>query len=378
MERLMRSHVLPPLLGALAISACVAPTSRLDRISPELVRAEQLKQQQLVIRSGMMEQQRLADVAFPMMRAATPLCGQWITTTSGVRVSNIHDYPRDFHEAARSLGFSDTLMVVGVPAGSSAERAGFVVGDRVVGVAGARAPVGRRAASDLAVRIAPRPERRGAPALAAGPLHFVVHRAEESPAAGREVAIRVAPDTVCAYGSAAVKDDQLNAWADGRRVVVTTAMLRFAGTDDELAVVVAHEIAHNAMRHMDAKQRNATVGALFGALLDIAAATQGVNTGGDFTNSGAAIGALTYSQDFEREADYVGMYILARSGRPIDLAANFWRRMAQESPGSIKYASSHPTTAERFVRLEQAAEEIRRKQEAGEALLPTQKDAKAP
>jgi predicted Zn-dependent protease len=37
-------------------------------------------------------------------------------------------------------------------------------------------------------------------------------------------------------------------------------MLRFTGKDDELAVVVAHEIAHNAMGHIDAKKKNATLG----------------------------------------------------------------------------------------------------------------------
>jgi hypothetical protein len=47
--------------------------------------------------------------------------------------------------------------------------------------------------------------------------------------------------------------------------------------------------------------------------------------------------------------------------------------MAQESPGSIKVAASHPTTAERFVRLEQAAEEIAGNQAAGEEFVPAKR-----
>jgi predicted Zn-dependent protease len=101
-----------------------------------------------------------------------------------------------------------------------------------------------------------------------------------------------------------------------------------------------------------------------------------VNTGGDFTNLGAEFGAMSFSQDFEREADYVGMYLLARADRPIANAADFWRRMAQESPGSIKFASSHPTTAERFVRLENAAAEIEQKRTAGAPLMPEMKTTK--
>jgi predicted Zn-dependent protease len=202
------------------------------------------------------------------------------------------------------------------------------------------------------------------------PYQFALSRRLADTAAVQEVKVDVLPDTVCAYDPAVVKDQILNAWADGRNVVVTTAMLRFASTDDELAAIVGHEIAHHAMRHIDAKKKNAGFGAILGAMLDIAAATQGVNTGGDFTRSGAAIGAMTYSQDFEREADYVGMYVIARAGRPFATAPNLWRRMAQESPGSIKYASTHPTSAERFVRLEQIVAEIQRKVAAGEPLVP--------
>jgi beta-barrel assembly-enhancing protease len=82
---------------------------------------------------------------------------------------------------------------------------------------------------------------------------------------------------------------------------------------------------------------------------------------------------LLRAEDFEREADYVGFYIMALDGWPIDSAPDLWRRMAAESPGSITFASSHPTTAERFVRLEQWIDEIHKKQVAGEPLRPTMK-----
>ena len=155
-------------------------------------------------------------------------------------------------------------------------------------------------------------------------------------------------------------------------------MLRFVADDDELAAVLAHEIAHNAMRHIQAQQKNSALGGLFGAIIDIAAATQGVNTNGEFTKTGMNVGSIVFSQDFEREADYVGMYLLARAGRSTARAPNLWRRMAQENPGSIKYASTHPTMAERFVRLEQASREIEQKIARGEELTPEMRSAPAP
>jgi predicted Zn-dependent protease len=103
-----------------------------------------------------------------------------------------------------------------------------------------------------------------------------------------------------------------------------------------------------------------------------------VNTGGEFTNDFAAAASQVFSQEFESEADYVGMYLLARSHRPYATAADFWRRMAQESPGSIKFASSHPTTAERYLRLDRTATEIQAKESNGDTLLPEMRDGKKP
>ncbi len=86
-------------------------------------------------------------------------------------------------------------------------------------------------------------------------------------------------------------------------------------------------------------------------------------------------GAAAYSQDFEAEADYVGLYYLARAGFPTEGAADFWRRMAVEYPASIKssHSASHPATAERFLALEQVSREIERKEATGVALTPERK-----
>ena len=86
------------------------------------------------------------------------------------------------------------------------------------------------------------------------------------------------------------------------------------------------------------------------------------------------MGAIAFSQDFEREADYVGLNILAASGRPTSAAPGFWRRMAQENPGSITFATSHPTTAERYVRLDQWGREIDKQLTAGQPLRLAMKD----
>jgi hypothetical protein len=358
------------------------PTTQLGTVSPEAVRAEQLKQQQLVIEWDLRQQQRVEDVGHALLAAATPFCNGAIGTRTGVRFANLFSFSRDYYEAARSLGFSDTLMVVGVTRGSSAERSGFAVGDRLVSLDGGSAPVGLNGAQLLGRALGTR--RTPAPQLTLrrGDALFLGDSASDE-AVGRsdvrraeaEIRVAVPTDTACTYNLIAARQDELNAWSDGTNVTITSAMLRFVADDDELAAVVAHEVAHNAMRHIQAKQKNAAMGGIFGAIVDIVAATQGVNTQGEFTKQGINAGSIVFSQDFEREADYVGMYLLARAGRPTAKVANFWRRMAQEDPKSIKYASTHPTTAERFVRLGQAAGEIQQKIAMGGDLRPEMRGA---
>lgn len=231
-----------------------------------------------------------------------------------------------------------------------------------------------RLAAELALANQQRVDRLAAPLLhAAGPLCGRVKPAKP-PKRGREEASLVAPsEGVCPFQVRVPHADELNAAADGSKIYVATAMLRFA-SDDELSVVLAHEIAHNAMRHRDAQMKNVLGGALLGAVADIAMAAGGHNTGGQYTQMGADAGAKAFSQDFEREADYVGLYILAWAGLPVDKASGFWRRMAVEHPTGIVFASTHPTTAERFVRLEQWAREVKTKLASGEAFGPEMKD----
>lgn len=167
--------------------------------------------------------------------------------------------------------------------------------------------------------------------------------------------------------------DAVNAYTDGKKIVVTPAMMAFAQTDDQLATVLTHEYAHAIVAHPAKTSQNATVGGLLGLAVDSLAGSQGISTQGMFSKLGAQGAVLRYSQDFEREADYIGMYILKRANYDIDKAAHLWRRMAALNPNGIYNGSTHPTTAERYVLLEKTAAEIKAKQRAGRPLLPDEK-----
>ena len=180
----------------------------------------------------------------------------------------------------------------------------------------------------------------------------------------------------CAMPINIVEDSIINAFADGSQVIVTTGMMRFV-EDDELALVVGHEMAHNILGHVSAKQTNQIIGGLAGLLLDVAAASAGIDTQAAGMRAGMQVGQQAYSKDFELEADYLGVYFAARAGYDVTNAANLWRKMAQESQSQTDeaaiYSSTHPGSAERFVKIEAATQEVQDKLARKEPLMPEQK-----
>ncbi len=166
------------------------------------------------------------------------------------------------------------------------------------------------------------------------------------------------------------RDESINAHADGKKIVVANGMMRFIASDEELAMVMAHEMSHNLLSHPEANQTNALAGGFVGLLADALVSSQGVNTQGEFTKMGAQAGVLSYSRDFESEADYVGMYILANAGYNIRNVANLWRRMSVQDSKGIYTGQTHPTNPERFIALNKTVTEIEYKRKHRMPLVP--------
>jgi predicted Zn-dependent protease len=175
---------------------------------------------------------------------------------------------------------------------------------------------------------------------------------------------QICTDHKCNYTFKIANEPVLNAWADGKTVNVTPMMMDFLDSDKELALILAHELSHNIMGHIAKKQKNV----LYGTLADIAARVGGVDTGGAFSN----VGAMSYSQGFENEADYVAIYIMAIAGYDVSDINQLWRKMSVQTPQSIRasFFSSHPSNAERFLRMQKAIDEVLAKKAAGQKLLP--------
>ncbi len=142
---------------------------------------------------------------------------------------------------------------------------------------------------------------------------------------------------------------------NGRPIIAfTLALIASAQSPDEIAFVMAHEASHHIENHLEQQRRNATLGAaVFGQL---AGATGGnsdaVRTAQEL---GAAVGARTYSRDFELEADRLGTIITARAGYDPIKGAEFFFRVPD--PGD-RFLGTHPPNAQRVQMVLQTARSL--------------------
>ncbi|MEW6429004.1 MAG: M48 family metalloprotease [Thermodesulfobacteriota bacterium] len=353
------------VLSAFLLAGCATPTTRYNQSDAKEVTEEQKKQQVIAIRTYQKHLARLMDVGYPILVKNRPLCEDQVRPSLGMNVKSKELYKEEFQAVyGEAYGLADRFRITLVPRGSSAHEAGLRVGDEILAANGKPLDAGDATAEKWAA--------------AAGeytmgtPVTFRLLRD------GKEIEATATPKEICGYGIDLVAADAVNAMADGKNIILTYGMLRFVETDLELATVLSHELAHNIMAHREAALQNAKVGGAVGLVFDIAAAAFGVNTQGAFTRAGMNAGSRHKSQEFEMEADYVGLYLLAQAGYPVDGAPDFWRRMAAGHPESIEESlhGSHPSSAQRYTALEKTVAEINDKRAQGKPLQPEQRDIK--
>jgi len=347
-------------VSALGLIAWADPRTAGPQITDEAVKAEARKQAAYVFASRWKEYQRVENVAFRIEAANQDLCADRAPRL-GLDLRSAEDFDKRVRDAAvESLHIGDGVTVAHAVPDGPAARAGVRIGDVVVSVNGEAAPAGKDASATVAKRLKAVLDK--APAA---PVTLALRRG------GEGLTLAVTPVMACAYG-VTVEDGELNATADGRTVHINRPILKLVESDEELALIIAHELAHNGQHHIQAQMHNARIVGFGGLLLDGVAAAYGVNTRGTFTRAGMQMGAEHASVAFEAEADYVGMYYLARAGYSTSGVEDVWRKMAVEAPEAIFIKTDHPVTPQRFLAIEAASKEIEDKRAKGEPLVPNQ------
>ncbi|NBQ07798.1 MAG: M48 family peptidase, partial [Betaproteobacteria bacterium] len=139
---------------------------------------------------------------------------------------------------------------------------------------------------------------------------------------------------------------QLNAWCmPGGKIAFYTGILeQLQLNDDEVAMIMGHEMAHALREHARerlAKSKATSMG------LSVASQLLGLGQLGDVAaNVGTQLLTLKYSRDDETEADLVGLEIAARGGFKPEASVQLWKKMLSATgggKGQPSFLSTHPS-----------------------------------
>lgn len=193
------------------------------------------------------------------------------------------------------------------------------------------------------------------------PVEVVVVRNNE------QIKIPVEPQKLPLDVRFAVIDLQMvNAAAFKDQIVTTYGLLNFVKSQDEIAAVLGHELAHLSRGHIKRSQGGQALKFIMALSLGITAEVAAPGAGGAVMRGVGGVGdvfSAKFSRDLEREADYFGVKFMHAAGYNPQVALTFHERFAIEIPHSMvgDYLSSHPSSPERSVRIRKAIDELNQK-----------------
>ena len=155
-----------------------------------------------------------------------------------------------------------------------------------------------------------------------------------------------------------VDSNEVNAWCmPGGKIVVYTGILPFTRTEDGLATVMGHEVAHALLNH--GQQRVSASFLQEIGLLGVAIATSATGQSREnqelylslYGVGSTLFGTLPFSRKHESEADHYGLLLMAIAGYNPEESVPFWERMSAKGGGIPQFLSTHPSDATRIRQL---------------------------
>jgi len=139
----------------------------------------------------------------------------------------------------------------------------------------------------------------------------------------------------------------------GGKIVVYEGLLKLCSSDDELAVVVGHEVAHAVAKHSNERISQQLL-AEYGAQIVGQALSKKSESIQKIGNTVYGLGAqygvtLPFSRKHESEADYMGLIFMTMAGYNPSTAITFWQKMSANGGASVpEFMSTHPSDATRI------------------------------
>ena len=153
---------------------------------------------------------------------------------------------------------------------------------------------------------------------------------------GQRLDVSVTPKNVCRSRVELAPGNAINANANGLVAQISGRLVNWVQSDDELALVIAHEMAHNLMGHPKTLSEKSALSGL--------ATSLGL--------SGRA------QRQMELDADRMGIIMAATAGYNYKIAPDFWARLNSNAPLAAFLATSHPTTRTRRENAQRVVDEL--------------------
>jgi len=296
------------------------------------------------------QQDRLYRVAAPLLMQNTELCPRHARNLLGFTAKTRHSYSDEFIEEAQEIfGLDDRLRITNVLPDGSAALAGIQEGDFFLTAGIEPMPEGPNAEREAAALIASELQGRTS-------FDLTILRD------GERLSLEVPLTPACAMIIDLGNSDDVNSYADGHRVMITKGMLNFVQSDEELAYVLAREIADNVLMQTP----RADIGGVIDHLRTLSARPPSAKSGTP------DMMIAPFTPDLDAAADELALYILARAGYGIDNVFGFWKRLATAYPASIanSHTALHPAIDHRLSVIDQVVKTIHMKRDNGMALAP--------
>ena len=303
----------------------------------------------LALRSLIEQQQRLITVAAPLLIGNAALCKRHVRNVPAFVVKTRHSYPDELAGAASLAGLGEQPQVMLLFPASGAAASGLQQGDIL------------QAVGDVRIAPGPNAERDAQKALDAAalkgrsPLHLSIRRA------GAAMTVNLGLTRTCAFSIELGNTDIVNSYTDGRRVMLTRGMLDALRSDQELAYVLAKEIAQAALVRTAPSGMRAMIDRLALAAPQASA------------NASPRMPAIApYVPVTDATADKLALFMLVRAGVDIDEAPAFWQRLARQHPATIAHGHTalHPSTSYRVSVIRAVTASIKQRQLNDLPLVP--------
>ena len=340
LKEFIKEHRIFPKLACICcvavLTACATDSGWYEEEAEPVIETTGVKKLEQIVAM----QDRLDKVGGKLLINNADLCRRQLRNLLGFSVANKYSYsPALASMATETYGLGERLQVMNVIEGSGAAAAGLKQGDQLLKIDNRNVPTGPSAERDTVEMLSSIVSRNK-------PVRLTVLRNKSR----HNVIVPLTPS--CGFRIELGHASNVSAYSDGSRILVTQGMMIFTKSDQELAYVIAKEMAHNVLDH--AKSLNNTRAA--SALIDNL-----IHTNANQKPSINASGLKPMSKKFDIDADTLSLAMALRANYDIDDAPRFWRRLAYRFPATNvrNYTAQHPSTSARMDVLPQSVIRIK-------------------